>query len=469
MTTKRFSSRWAMILTCMGMAVGTGNIWRFPREVANNGGGSFLIPWFVFLFLWSVPLLMVELSIGQTTRKGPYGAFSAIMGKRWGWMGGFISVCAMMIMCYYAVVTGWTFKYVIYALDGSLAGIDHRQSISLFDGFRSTWGSWFAFLLALAVAGAVIYRGTRGIERVNKLLIPALILILFLGAVRALLLENSGEGLSYLLHVEPERLADPRHWIAGLTQSAWSTGAGWGLMLTYAVYARDEEDPVTTPMATGFGNNSIEVLVGLMIFPSVFALMGADALALVSGASSKGGIAFQTAPLLFDQMAGGRWLGLLFFLGLAFAALTSLIAMVELSTRFFQDFKLSRRKSLLVSLGLCLVLGTPSALKDGFFDNQDFVWGVGLILSGLFLALFVLSYGAGSFAQDFLFKGEKKRHRWFAIAMGLVVVEGLVLLGWWLVSYWKDFGWQCLTQWGALIAILFVFRHKFLERMAETD
>ncbi|MDJ0839956.1 MAG: sodium-dependent transporter [Acidobacteriota bacterium] len=463
----RFSSRLAMILTCMGMAVGTGNIWRFPREVASNGGGTFLIPWFIFLFLWSIPLLMVELSVGQHNRKGPYGAFLNMIGEKFSWMGGFISICTMLIMCYYAVVTGWTLRYVLFAFQGSLAGLDNTAAIALFDNFRSTPEALGWHVLAVFLAAFFVYKGAGGIERLNKVLIPMLVLILMIGAVKSLMMTGAGGGLDYLLTVDWERLADPKHWLAGLTQSAWSTGAGWGLMLAYAVYARDKEDPVTTPMATGAGNNSIELIVALMIFPALFAIMQAEAVTYVSSASSKGGIAFHVVPVLFESMPGGNFVRTLFFIGLASAALTSLVAMIELSVRFFADFNMPRKTAFVVTVTLCVVVGAPSALFDAVFDNQDFVWGVGLIVSGLFLAFMVLRFGVNRFRSEILNQNATwlKAGPWFNGLMVLVIVEGLALLIWWFIQAGQSFQIQFLVQWGLLIGILIALGGFLNKRM----
>ena len=114
-----FSSRWGLILAALGMAVGTGNIWRFPRIVAQNGGGSFLIPWVIFLFLWSIPLLITEFTIGRETRYGTVGAFGKFLGKKFTWMGAFVGFCTMAIMFYYSVVMGWCLKYLVAALSGN--------------------------------------------------------------------------------------------------------------------------------------------------------------------------------------------------------------------------------------------------------------------------------------------------------------------------------------------------------------
>ncbi len=118
-----FSSRWGLILAGLGMAVGTGNMWRFPRIAAQNGGAAFLIPWIIFLFVWSIPLLIAEFSIGRATRRGVVGAFSTMTNGRFAWMGGFVAVVTVMILFYYSVVTGWTLRYFLAAALGQLRGV----------------------------------------------------------------------------------------------------------------------------------------------------------------------------------------------------------------------------------------------------------------------------------------------------------------------------------------------------------
>lgn len=129
--TEMFSSRWALVLAALGMAIGTGNIWRFPRVAAENGGGAFLIPWLIFLFLWSIPLLMVEFSMGKSTRLGVIGAFGKALGMRYVWMGAFVAFCTTAIMFYYSVVTGWAVKYAVGSMTGSLCP---RSSRAIRDG-----------------------------------------------------------------------------------------------------------------------------------------------------------------------------------------------------------------------------------------------------------------------------------------------------------------------------------------------
>ena len=267
-----FSSRWALILAALGMAIGTGNIWRFPRVAAENGGGAFLIPWLLFLFLWSIPLLMVEFAMGKTARRGVLGAFGKVVGGRYIWMGCFVAFCTSAIMFYYSVVTGWAFKYAAGSITGSLWGSDGK---AYWEGFLAS--DWQPILFhGLAVAGTawIVSRGVvRGIERANRILIPALLLLLFIMAGRVLTLPGAGSGLEFLFRPDFQKLADYEVWLAALSQSAWSTGAGWGLLLTYAAYMKSREDITVNAFLCGLGNNSASLLAAIVILPTVFALV----------------------------------------------------------------------------------------------------------------------------------------------------------------------------------------------------
>ncbi|MCK4549767.1 MAG: sodium-dependent transporter, partial [Candidatus Krumholzibacteria bacterium] len=246
-----FTSRWSLLLAALGMAVGTGNIWRFPRVIAQNGGAPFLIPWIIFLFLWSIPLLMIEFGIGKKTRMGTIGAFGS-MNRRHTWMGGFVGFCTLAITFYYCVVTGWCFRYTFASLvdivsgwsgsDGCLpgGGLWGSERTSFWTSFNASgWQPVLFHLIGVLAGSYIIYRGVvNGIERANRILLPALFLLLIVAVVRAVSLPGASAGLEFLFGMRWGALLDYRIWLQGLTQSAWSTGAGWGLILTYAVYMR---------------------------------------------------------------------------------------------------------------------------------------------------------------------------------------------------------------------------------------
>lgn len=502
-----FSSRWGMMLAMLGMAVGTGNIWRFPRIAAANGGGSFLIAWVVFLILWSVPLLLVEFAMGKGTRSGTVGAFSRLIGERFAWMGAWVAFTATAIMFYYSVVAGWTIRYFFAGLTGELSG---EIPGALWTRYAETGWAVVTHAIAMGIGVWIVARGVRGIERVTSWLIPSLFVLVVLLAVRAVTLPGAEGGLAFLFTPDWGRLADARVWLEALTQNAWDTGAGWGLALTYAIYMRRTEDTALNSFLLGFGNNTVSLLAGIMVICTVFSVgpsfasriastpegfeqaiaaypglepqletqlrgagleataerydvdlseetlvgffandvvpiqtrleiaresgaLNADAVAEAVLGSGNNGLTFIWVPQIFNTLPLGRLLTSLFFLALAFAAITSLISMIELATRVLVDAGIERGRAVTTVGAAGFLLGIPSALSMGFFDNQDFVWGVGLMLSGFFFATAVVRYGVREFRERFINTeySDVRVGRWWDAVIYLVIVEAVVLMGWW--------------------------------------
>lgn len=415
----------------LGMAIGTGNIWRFPRIAASNGGGSFLVAWVVFLLLWSVPLLILEFGMGKATRQGAIGSFVQTLGPGFAWMGAWIAFVATAIMFYYSVVMGWTIRFFVGTLTGEIPG---ATPSAFWDGFHSTPGAVLTHFVAMGMALFVVWRGVRGIETAAKVLIPSLVALVLLLTIRAVTLPGAGAGLAFLFTPDWSALADYEIWIQALTQNAWDTGAGWGLVLTYAIYMRANEDTALNAFVIGFGNNAMSLLAGIMVLCTVFATMP-DAAAEIVGAGNEG-LTFIWVPQLFAQIPGGRFFQALFFLALVFAAWTSLIAMIELASRILRDMGVERNRAIMMVGAAGLLFGIPSALKIGIFQNQDWVWGVALMLSGFFFAFAVLRYGVTSWREKFINQEGSDIHigAWWDWAIRLVAVEAVVLAGWWLWS-----------------------------------
>jgi SNF family Na+-dependent transporter len=547
-----FSSRWAMMLAMLGMAVGTGNIWRFPRIAAANGGGSFLVAWVCFLILWSVPLLLVEFSMGKATRYGTVGAFSKLIGERFAWMGAWVAFTATAIMFYYSVVAGWTFRYLWAAVFGEL---DQEIPGALWSRFAESGWSVLTHAVAMAIGVLVVARGVRGIERAAGVLIPSLFVLVILLAARAVTLPGASGGLVYLFTPNWSDLADARIWLEALTQNAWDTGAGWGLALTYAIYMRRNEDTALNSFVLGFGNNAISLLAGIMVMCTVFAVgpalatsiaatpagferaietypglerrleagireagapeigarygvelheealpgffannaypvetrleiaratgaLDGDGVAQAVLASGNNGLTFIWVPQIFRTLPFGQGLTILFFLALSFAALTSLIAMIELATRVLVDGGLTRPRAIAIVGGFGFVLGVPSALSMAFFDNQDFVWGVGLMLSGFFFAFGVARYGVRRFRETFIntASSDIRVGAWWDWVIYLVLVQAVVLMGWWMyqATDFSDLGatftpfssfnvGTLLAQWGIALAA-FLLMNRWLVR-----
>jgi len=443
-----FSSRWGMLLTAIGIAIGTGNIWRFPRVAAASGGGVFILLWMAFLFLWSIPLLAAESAIGRSPRRGTIGSFAAMMGSRGVWMGSFVALITTGIMCYYSVVTGWCLKYLTGSVLGTISAATGPEYWSSFSG---SWQAVGFHLAAALISGGIVLAGIRsGIEGSARIFIPVLGVILVYSAVRALLLPGSGAGVKYLFHFNPADFARPRVYLEALSQSAWSTGAGWGLLLTYSVYSRPREHVVENSLVMGLSNNTASLLAALAVIPTVFALLpAAEALEVVkTPGENSTGLTFIWIPRLLGQGPGGQLMLTLFFLALVLAALSSLISMVELGVRNLIDLGLRRKTATLLVTTLIVIAGTPSALFSRVFDNQDWVWGLGLLINGLLFCVAVRVYGVTRFRKGMInIEGNRDMRLGKAyepVILWLIPLLFTVLLAWW---FYRSVGWEPGNWW----------------------
>ena len=473
-THEKFSSRWGLILTGLGMAVGTGNLWRFPRIVAQNGGAAFLIPWVIFLFVWSLPLMIAEFALGRGARRGVVGAFTTLVGGRFAWMGGFIAVTTVMILFYYSVITGWALKYVVLTATGGLQGIAPEEYWTAYSG--SVWQPIGFHLLSVALGAAIIQRGiVSGIERANRVLIPMLFALLIVAVIRAVTLPGAERGLEFLFNPDLSALTNYRTWLEALTQSAWSTGAGWGMILTYAAYMRRNEDIVLNATTIGFGDNSASLLAGMAVVPTAFAILSTqDALAAME--ASNYGLTFIWIPQLFERVPGGAFFLPMFFVALFFAALSSLIAMIELATRILIDGGMRRREAVRRVAVAVAVCGIPSAVNLSLFENQDWVWGIALMVSGLFISIAATQYGQERFREELVNVPGNEFHLGRVYSWLLkyfVPAEFVAMIGWWMyqaATVYDPEGWwnpthtfsvgTCLLQWGVALALLVSFNKR---------
>ncbi|MCF8380370.1 MAG: sodium-dependent transporter [Bacteroidales bacterium] len=484
---QRFSSRAGLLLSALGIAVGTGNIWRFPRIAAQNGGdegaGALIIAWIIFLFLWSIPLIIAEYFIGKKHRSGVISSFAKGMGQRFAWMGAFVAFVATAISFFYAIIVGWALYYFFQMLVNPLPS-DSTASLALWDNFQDGYFPFLTHIIVVIVGILAISRGVKSIEKVNKILIPTLIVIILIAVIRAITLPGAGDGIAYLFRPQWSQLKDPNIWLQALTQNAWDTGAGWGLFLTYAAYMKMEHGSVKNAFITGIGNNVISLLMAIMIFGTVFSVMQAgmgysdgEVLEVMrnSGPASTG-LTFIWLPQLFGMMSFGKPLAVLFFLGLAFAGFSSLISMFELTTRVLVDKGVKRKKALWIVVGAAYVLGIPSAMSLDILANQDFVWGLGLIISGVFIAIHALKYGLDKFkSSDLLAETDWKAGKWWELLLRYFIpLAGTILLLWWMYLSATEFApdnWYnplnpysvmtCVLQWGVVSALFIYYNRKY--------
>jgi neurotransmitter:Na+ symporter, NSS family len=492
---QRFSSRIGLLLSILGIAVGTGNIWRFPRIVAQNSGdagaGGFLVTWVIFLFIWSIPLIIAEYALGRKGRGGVIATFIRVAGERFAWMGAFVGFVATAIMFYYSVVAGWCIYYLSRMITDPLP-FSTASATAVWEGFQASGGPVFFHALAMLLGGLIIWKGVASIERVSKVLMPVLFSIVIIAVIRAVTLEGSGAGLAFLFTPQWDTLANPRVWLEALTQNAWDTGAGWGLILTYAAYMRHEHGVVKNAFITGIGNNTVSILAAVTIFSTVFAILGQQMsqpevleVMRTSGPASTG-LTFIWLPQLFAMMPLGRLLAVLFFLGLSFAAFTSLISMIELTTRIFVDGGIPRPKAVLCVAVSGFLLGLPSAFNLNFLGNQDFVWGVGLMISGALIAVVIMKYGVTRFRKEAVdtLPGDWSAGRvWEVLIRYVVPAEAAILLVWWMylaaTEYAPDTWYNpidpysvatCIVQWGiVLLAVILLNRWMVRHTIGTTE
>jgi len=472
----QFNGRLGLIFASIGAAIGTGNIWRFPRMVGANGGGTFLIPWLFFLFIWSIPLVIAEYAMGKRSRTGTVGTFRIFAGKRFAWMGLWTAWISTAIGFYYAVVSGWTVKYFQLGITGALNG-EGVDTTEVWNAFLQNPGQviFFQFVIVVLTLGA-IWKGAKAIEKVNFYLMISLFALLFLTLFLSLwmdLEDGSLDGAMFMFTVDFDMLGEPEVWINGLSQSAWSCSAGMGMCITYAVYMSKDEDTVLNAFTMGLANNSISIIAGLAVLSAIFAV-NPDPLATVTGGSSA--ITFLALPEVFAKAPmdpiGPLFMMAGFFLALSFAAMTSMISTVELCVRNFVDHGYDREKSVFITGVAIFLFGLPSAIMwikldssgvafPEFLEVQDHIWGYGLMFSGLFIAFSIWKYGylkwksqveegsaapgfagylgigVSAFRDDFINTGDNDLEvgRWWDI---LIYIAFPILFAVLMISYFAD-------------------------------
>ncbi|MBO7445509.1 MAG: sodium-dependent transporter [Bacteroidales bacterium] len=389
-TPRGFTSNIGAILAAAGGAVGLGNIWRFPYMLGQNGGGAFLLIYILFVLLIGIPLMMTEFIIGRRSQRNVVGAYKALSGGRKGWvvLGIFGIVAAFLIYAFYSVVAGWTLNYIVLSGSGRLAGLEPDAVANVFANF--TQGSFLPLLcqlLFLALTGIVITMGVqKGIEKVGKILMPILFLLLILMCVRSLTLSGSQEGMKFLFKPDFSKLTG-QSVLSALGQSFFSLSIGMGAMVTYGSYIRKEDRLFKTSIWIALCDLLVAVLAGVVIFPAVFAF-GMDP---ASGPE----LVYVVLPNVFNNMPAGTLFSLIFFLLLGIAALTSTISLLEIIVAFaVEELHWKRTTASLVSTLLVFVVGAFCTLSFGPLQNAKLFDRTIFDLFDLITASYLMPIGA---------------------------------------------------------------------------
>ena len=356
-----FTGKLGFVLSAAGASVGLGNIWRFPYLAAKYGGGAFLLVYIILALTFGYTMIIAETAIGRSTQKSPVSAFSFYSKSPFAKVGGWLNAIVPMLICpYYSVIGGWVCKYLYAFLTTDMATI---TSDTFFTDFITNGGSaelWFCVFLALTLA--IIYMGVEnGIERVSKIMMPILLVLAVVISVYTITRPGAMDGVAYLLIPHPENFS----WmtvVSAMGQMFYSLSIAMGILITFGSYMKKEVSIEDSTHQVEFFDTAIAILAGMMIIPAVFAFSGGDPEHLKAGPS----LMFVTMPKIFASMGFGRFIGILFFTLVLFAALTSSIALTESAVSTLADeFKWSRVKCTTIMAAIMLFLGTLSCLGYG--------------------------------------------------------------------------------------------------------
>jgi NSS family neurotransmitter:Na+ symporter len=349
-----------MIAAMIGTAIGLGNIWRFPYLCGKYGGATFLIPYIILLLGVAMFAMMCEWVLGRHTKRDPLGAFDSIkfpFGRdigAWGIIGPFF------LYSYYIVITSWVIFFVFASLEGLYFGKDTEFYFSSFLG--SKWVFLVHFVSVCITSGILAMGVQRGIERACKIMIPTLFVLLVIVAIRSVTLPGAAEGIEFYMRPRWGGLLSPQTWIAALGQVFFTLSLGMGAMLIYGSYMKDEWGIPMNAMSVTLGNTSASILAGFAIFPAAFALGFGN----VIGGTESIGLTFFVLPKVFEVMPGGHLFGGLFFILLAFGAVSSAISIQEPAIAWLKDeVGWSRKRAAIFTAVILWIMGLPFVL-NGF-------------------------------------------------------------------------------------------------------
>jgi NSS family neurotransmitter:Na+ symporter len=362
---EHWGSNKGFLLAALGSAVGLGNVWRFSYVAGENGGGAFLLVYLIMVLVVGVPLLLAEFALGRSAQCESTSAIRMLArGSIWRHLGLLGVVVASLILAYYAVIAGWVIKYLsLYLLRTT-----HELTTTGFSGAFAAYVArplepliWHGLVLLLTMV--VIARGIeRGIEKINLLLMPVLAVLLILMAIHSATLDGFSRGFEFLFRPNWSVLTRPDVYLAALGQAFFSIGLAMGVMVTFGSYLAPAHRLPRAALVVALGDTLFAVTAGLVIFPAVFSF-GLDP-------AQGPGLAFVVLPEVFAQMKGGALVGLLFFLLLSIAALTSMVSLLEVPVAYaIERFGLRRRTASFYVGSALFALGIPASLGFGLLSD----------------------------------------------------------------------------------------------------
>lgn len=357
-----FTGGIGFVLAAAGSAVGLGNLWRFPYLAAKYGGGIFIFVYIILALTFGFALMTTEIAIGRKTGLSPSMAYTSL-NKKFKFLGVLASIVPVIILPYYCVIGGWVVKYVTVFIQGITT---EAAEDSYFTSFISQEMSPLVFFgIFLVLTAVIVISGVeKGIEKVSKVLMPTLLILIIGISIYVLFLPGSLEGVKYYLIPDFSNFSF-KTVCAAMGQLFYSMSLAMGIMITYGSYTKKEVSLTKSVNQIEIFDTVVALLAGLMVIPIVYMFSGKAGLE-ANGA----GLMFVSLPKIFDQMAGGRIIGLAFFILVLFAALTSSVSIMEAIVSSVMDkFKTSRIKACLITFGVSILLGVPSSFGNGIWAN----------------------------------------------------------------------------------------------------
>ncbi len=445
---ERLGSRLGFILLSAGCAIGVGNVWMFPWRTGANGGGVFVLFYLLFLVLLGLPVMTMEFSLGRASQKSPAKLYQALEkpGQKWHWHGYAALGANVLLMMFYTSVTGWILYYFVCFLKGDMTGLPAEQSAKLFSNMLGNVPVMLGFMAIVVVLGFLIlsFGLQKGVERVTKVMMIALLILMVGIAIYSCTLSGAGEGLAFYLKPDFSKF-NGNVIVAAMNQAFFTLSLGIGSMAIFGSYIGKERALMGESLNIMVLDTAVALIAGLIIFPACFTFNGG-----MDGIKPGPGLLFESMATFFNHMKGGRWLGTLFFLFMVFAAMSTIIAVFENILAMVRDLTgWGRVKGCIICGIAILILSVPCALgfnllsgfvpfKSGtnILDLEDFlVSNCALPLGALCYVLFCVSKKGWGFDRFMAEANEGKGmkvQRWMRPYMTYVlpvVIAGLFLIG----------------------------------------
>jgi len=372
----QWGSRLGFILAAVGSAVGLGNIWRFPYMAYENGGGAFLVPYLFAVLTAGIPLLILEMGLGHKMRGSAPLAFRKIKEK-YETLGWWAVLVTAVVTIYYSVIVGWAISYMFFAIKGSWGNDPVNFFVKDYLGMTGFWNLGgirinvlFSLVAVWGLTYVILYNGIKeGIEKASKVFMPLLIVLIGIITLRGVTLPGAVEGLNHFLEPNFAVLKDPNVWVSAYGQVFFTLSLGFGIMIAYSSYLPKKSDVINNAFITAFANCGFSFLSGFAVFGILGYMAQTQGVAISEVAGSGGiGLAFFVFPQAINLLPGLNGLfGVLFFLSLVVAGLSSIISLVEAFTSSIMDkFQMSRKKAVTI---VCTV---------GFLSTTIYATGMGL-------------------------------------------------------------------------------------------